>query len=195
VGLRVIGGQFRGSKLRYVGDQRVRPMKERVREALFNLTGPKIQGTHALDLFAGSGALAIEAISRGAAGATLVEIHLPTARVARENLASLDLQSRCEVVHGNVFRWVEREPRLPEGPWCVFCSPPYEFYENRHQEMLDLIRFFFVRSPPGSMIVVESDKRFHFDELDDPEGWVVRSYPPAVVGIYRKPHREPSPPE
>ncbi len=61
-GLRIIGGQFRGRRLRYGGDPRTRPMKDRLREAVFNLIGPMVRGTHALDLFAGTGALGLEAL-------------------------------------------------------------------------------------------------------------------------------------
>src|SRR5262249_42961688 len=79
--VRIIGGEYRGRKLQYSGDIRTRPMKDRVREALFNLIGPNVRGMHAIDLFAGTGALGLEAISRGAAGATFIERHYPTAEL------------------------------------------------------------------------------------------------------------------
>src|SRR5262245_47435808 len=72
---RIIGGTLRGRKLLFAGDARTRPMKDRVREALFNLLADAVRGKHAIDLFAGTGALGLEAISRGASGATLVERH------------------------------------------------------------------------------------------------------------------------
>ena len=67
VGLRIVGGRFRGRKLLYSGDFRTRPMKDRLREAVFNLVGPAVAGMHAIDLFGGTGALGLEALSRGAA--------------------------------------------------------------------------------------------------------------------------------
>src|SRR6186713_2214397 len=85
VGLRIIGGTLRHRKLQYSGDLRTRPMKDRVREAVFNLLGPQIKGTHAIDLFAGTGALGLEAVSRGASRATLIERHLPTAKLIEQN--------------------------------------------------------------------------------------------------------------
>src|SRR5438105_2010542 len=78
VGLRIIGGSLRGRKLQYTGEARTRPMKDRVREAVFNLLGPSVTGSHAIDLFAGTGALGLEALSRGAARATFIERHFPT---------------------------------------------------------------------------------------------------------------------
>src|SRR4029453_14397542 len=85
VGLRIVGGKLRGRALAYSGDEPTRPMKDRVREAVFNLLGPGVQGAHALDLFAGTGALGLEAISRGAARATFLERHLPTCRLIEQN--------------------------------------------------------------------------------------------------------------
>ena len=75
--LRIIGGHFRGRKLRYHGDPVVRPMKHRVREAIFNLISTEAAGRHVIDLFAGTGALGIEALSRGATSATFIERHVP----------------------------------------------------------------------------------------------------------------------
>src|SRR5271165_4697735 len=78
-GVRIIGGKFRRRKLEYSGDLRTRPMKDRVREALFNLLGTAVEGKLAIDLFAGTGALALEAISREATRAIFIERHQPTA--------------------------------------------------------------------------------------------------------------------
>ncbi len=84
-------------------------MKDRLREAIFNLVGPSIRGAHALDLFAGTGALALEALSRGADRATLIEQHNPTANVIRQNVAELGVDGQAEVVVGNVFIWWKRQ--------------------------------------------------------------------------------------
>jgi 16S rRNA (guanine966-N2)-methyltransferase len=186
VGLRIIGGQFRGRRLHYDGDPRTRPMKDRLREAVFNLVGPSIQGKHALDLFAGTGALGLEALSRGAARATLIEQHRPTAAVIRQNVATLGVQERAEVVIGNVFIWLRRKPELGPLPWVVFCSPPYDFYVQRAGEMLELIAGLIAPAPPGSVFVVEADDRFDFGQLPDPPAWDIRQYQPAVVGLLRK---------
>ena len=115
-------------------------MKDRVREALFNLLGPAVKGLHAIDLFAGTGALGLEAISRGAARATFVEQHFPTAAVVRQNAIQLDVASHCEVLAANTFIWAQRHTLSYAEPWVVFCSPPYAFYHDRQDEMLLLVR-------------------------------------------------------
>ena len=184
---RIIGGRFGGRKLLYSGDLRTRPMKDRVREAIFNLVGPPIRGKHAVDLFAGTGAVGLEALSRGAARATFVEQHYPTAAVLRQNVASLGAEDLCEVVTANTFLWARRHAALGPSPWTVFCSPPYDFYVDRLEEVLALVGGLVASSPGQSVFVVEADKRFDFGLLVDAGAWDVRPYAPAVVGIYRKP--------
>ncbi len=181
--LRIIGGRFRGRKLLYSGQQRTRPMKDRLREAIFNLIGPAVRNKHAIDLFAGTGALGLEALSRGAQRATLIEQHFPTAKIIRRNVATLGVEDVTEIVTANVFVWQKRRDELCTIPWVVFCSPPYDFYVERIGEMLELIAGLTASAPPESIFVVEADRRFDFGRLPDADAWDIRTYPPAVVGI------------
>lgn len=188
--LRIIGGSLRGRRLRYSGDTRTRPMKDRVREAVFNLLGPTVEGAVAIDLFAGTGALAFEALSRGAARAILIEQHIPTAELARQSAADLELSDRVQIVPGNTFIWARRaidEAALPtDPPWLVFCSPPYDFLIERADDMRSLLTRLISAAPVGSTFVVEADERCDFAALPRPGAWDLRAYPPAVVGIARK---------
>src|SRR5438552_3329134 len=138
VGLRIIGGLLRGRKLRYSGDVRTRPMKDRVREAVFNLLGPQVAGSHAIDLFAGTGALGLEPISRGASKATFIERHLPTAKLIEKNAAAIGIAEQVHVVFGDAFLWSSKFTAEVEQPLTVFCSPPFDFYVERREEMLSL---------------------------------------------------------
>lgn len=187
VGLRIIGGKFRRRQLKYSGELSVRPMKDRVREAVFNLVGPTVAGKHAVDLFAGTGALGLEALSRGATRATFIERHYPTAAVLRENLETLGVAAAAEVHTSDTFIWWRLDAKLSELPWLVFCSPPYDLYVSRSDDLLGLLREMIERSPPSSLFVVESDLRFDFAQLPQPADWDVRSYRPAFVGLYQKP--------
>lgn len=224
--LKIIGGRFRGRKLRYepfqIDDAAVtRPMKHRVREAIFNLVGVEVEGKHAIDLFAGTGALGLEALSRGAAHATLIERHVPTARVIEENVATLDVANQCTLLTMSAFLWAKRDignaelgirnaesptlvanPSIPHSefrtpdslrPWLVFCSPPFDFFVDRLEEMRDLVDRIITAAPEGSVVVVEADERLDFATLsaqgDQPGGspWDIRTYRPALVGVWRKP--------
>lgn len=120
VPLRIIGGTFRGRKLFYHGDPRTRPMKDRVRESVFNLISTESEGTHAVDLFAGTGALGLEALSRGALRATFIELHQPTAAVIRQNIALLEVESQAEVIPASAFYWGRKPTGLSTLPWLVF---------------------------------------------------------------------------
>ena len=189
LGLRVIGGSLRGRKLQYVGDNRVRPMKDRVREAVFNLIGPAIKGMSVIDLFSGTGAIAIEAISRGARSATIIEIHLPTAALLRQNLESLNLLPICNLYKTDAFFWVKNEVDHPtkEFPWIVFCSPPYDYYVSRNEEMLEMLSRLVDLAPVGSMFVIEADQRFDMTQLPCvPRQNRIRVYSPAVIAIFDK---------
>ena len=198
--LRIIGGHFRGRRLRYHGDPVVRPMKHRVREAIFNLISTESAGRHAVDLFAGTGALGLEALSRGAASATFIERHVPSARIVEQNIAELGVADRAVVNITSAFLWSKRDlasaADSPPGhlPWLVFCSPPYAFFVEREQEMLELLRRIAETAPPASTLVIESDQRFDFSGLigNNRAMWDVREYPPARVGIWRPRHGEPT---
>jgi 16S rRNA (guanine966-N2)-methyltransferase len=190
-GLRVIGGSLRGRKIAYSGDLRTRPMKDRTREAIYNLLGEDPKGAAALDLFAGTGALGIEALSRGAAQAYFFERHFPTADVIRRNLADLQLAERATVLAGDTFLNFRRMRRDGHSldvtrPWVVFVSPPYDFFVDRAADMLALVDDVLALAPERCLIVIEADRRFDFATLPDAESWRVRDYSPAVVGIYRR---------
>ena len=198
--LRIIGGRFRGTRLAYHGDRVTRPMKHRVREAIFNLIGPAVKGKYAIDAFAGTGALGLEALSRGAKGATFIERHVPTAEIVRQNIQALGAEDCTELLVTSAFLWSKRD--LPKGEggtgkgesaaWVAFVSPPYDFFVERQEEIVSLVRAIIDHAPVGSLVVVESDQRFDFrllpgsvKETRHDDGWDVRAYPPAVVGLWQ----------
>ena len=186
-GLRIIGGTWRGRTIEYSGDPRTRPMKDRTREAVFNLVGPSVKGTHAIDLFAGTGALGLEALSRGAERATFIERHIPTAKLIRDNIVKLKAEEISEVIMLSAFVWGKRHPALdPARPWLVLCSPPFSFYVERREEMLELIGRLWNEAPPDSVFMLESDSTYDFTGLPADIEWDVREYHPALVGIGRK---------
>ncbi len=185
-GVRIIGGTFRGRKLEYSGDLRTRPMKDRVREALFNLLSTRVQRKVAIDLFAGTGALALEALSRGASRAVFIERHRPTAQAIKRNSVTLGVESIVEVTSADTFLWVKRLPDLSAVPWLVFCSPPYEFYVARKDDMLEMLTNLVEMSPAGSLFAVEFDNRFDFHDLPRANDWDIRAYPPAILAIWEK---------
>lgn len=180
--LRVIGGNMRGRGFRYNGDAGLRPMKDRVREAVFNLIGPAVRGKEVIDLFGGTGAMAFEAISRGAVSARVIERRFPNAKLIEENASSLGISERVAVQAGDTFI-VSKQLAPPAGPALIFCCPPYDFYLERTKEMLALIAGMCEIAPPFSLIVVEADSRFDASLLPNAGDWDVRTYPPAVIAL------------
>jgi 16S rRNA (guanine966-N2)-methyltransferase len=187
--LRIIGGDLRGRRLGYVPSARTRPMKDRVREVLFDLIGTDIRGAVALDLFAGTGALGFEALSRGAARALFVERHFPTADAIRRSARDLDVVHRAEIRSGDVLLWGRRLPELPaEGPWFIFLSPPWDFFHSRWESLETLIRAVAGAAPADSRFFVEAVEAFDPQLLPDPltpagqeSPWETRAIPPAVL--------------
>jgi len=186
--LRVIGGRFRGRPIQYLGDPRTRPMKQRVREAAFNLIGKRVVDTHVVDLFAGTGALTWEALSRGAISAVLLERHFPSTRILHDNAAALGVTDRVTVLAGDTFLGIRhlpiQAPNLAESHrWLVFCSPPYDFYVSKRDAMLELIQQVTHLAPSQSLIVVEADRRLAADSLPHCVTWDRREYPPATLSV------------
>lgn len=188
--LRIIGGSYRGRQIRYSGDPITRPMKDDIREAVFNLVGGWTSGKAVFDLFAGTGAMGLEAMSRGTARVFLVERHFPTVKIIRDNIHTLDPDMAAEVAASDTFFWSRRflqdQRQWPSEPWLVFCCPPYALYGRSPDQMRELIGAFVQAAPLDSLIVVESDQRFDVEQLPAHENWVVRHYTPAVISILKK---------
>jgi 16S rRNA (guanine966-N2)-methyltransferase len=121
--MRVIAGDAKGRKLKAATGRGLRPMTDQIREALFSSLGDRVVGAAVLDLYAGSGSIGIEALSRGAASALFVERDRHSGEVIRENLQTLGLSDRGTVVIDDVERFVARRPNSTFG--LVVVDPPF----------------------------------------------------------------------
>ncbi len=119
--LRIIGGEWRGRRIRFPRQPGIRPSPGRVRETLFNWLAPVVKGSRCLDLFAGSGALGLEALSRGAATATFIESDGLTAQQLRETIATL-APERAVVLQADALRWLASPPQQFD---LAFIDPPF----------------------------------------------------------------------
>ncbi len=143
--LRLIGGDWRGRKLTFPDAPGLRPTPDRVRETLFNWLAPVIRGARCLDLFAGSGALGLEALSRGAAEVVLVDSQAAVIAQLRQNLDLLQAGERGRVVLADARDWLDRNEAGPPFD-IVFLDPPYQ--RNLLQPCIDaLYRQARLRSP------------------------------------------------
>ncbi|MGE5484751.1 MAG: 16S rRNA (guanine(966)-N(2))-methyltransferase RsmD [Ignavibacteriales bacterium] len=123
--LRVIAGTAKGRRLKSVPGAGTRPALAQVRAAVFNIAQSYVPGSRFLDLFAGTGAYAIEALSRGAATATLVELNPEAIAVIRHNLRICGFEEHSTVIHADVLRAVERLSRQGDRFDIIMVAPPY----------------------------------------------------------------------
>ncbi len=150
--MRVIGGEFRSRPLKSLPGLDVRPTPDRLREALFNVLAPRIAETIFADLYAGTGAVGIEALSRGASRAIFVEQNRAAVNVLRQNLKSLDLEARAQVLQG-------RATALLGGIRAdiVFLDPPYAL-EGEYETALTKLG-----ARPPQMVIVQHDVRLKLE--------------------------------
>jgi 16S rRNA (guanine966-N2)-methyltransferase len=124
--MRVIAGRAKGRRLRTPKGRELRPTADRVKEALFNILPHDLVGRKVLDLFAGTGNLSIEALSRGAEEAVLVDVSREAAEVIEENLQTLKLAAESRVLTASVFKSVRMLSRRGEKFDLIFIDPPYD---------------------------------------------------------------------
>ena len=176
--MRVVAGAFGGRRLKTAPGKRTRPTAERVREALFSILGP-VDEMRVADLYAGSGALGIEALSRGASHATFVEHDSRTADIVRFNLAALDVVDESEVVVWDALLWLQSVAGSAAFD-LVLIDPPYSSAPRLGEPLSELLPQVLA---PNATIVTESDKRKPL-ELDIVL-WDERVYGDTRIAIHR----------
>jgi 16S rRNA (guanine966-N2)-methyltransferase len=181
--MRIIAGERRGHKFDGPQDRSIRPTSDMVREAIFNILADVPEGRPVYDLFAGTGALGLEALSRGGAYAVFVEKDRKNAALIRRNLATLKLQGRGGVLAADAYKWAKTFTPDVDEPTLVLMDPPYRDFTDHPQRIRDLIVALIERMPRGSTLVVESDRDHEAEILPDPEAWDIRRYGGTQVAI------------
>ena len=173
----IIGGYLRGRKLKAPPGKDLRPTTSRVREALFNLVEARmhLDNARVLDLFAGTGSLAIEALSRGATQATLVEQSVKILRYTRRNCQLLGLESQCHIKCMDAKQYVRRFKSVPFD--LILADPPYQLSRLAElpDQALQLVR-------PNGLFVLEHDASTKFD--DHPALLTSREYGRTRVTLF-----------
>lgn len=162
----IIAGHFRRQKLLTPKGEQTRPTASRLREALFNICQGTIEEARFLDLFAGSGAIGFEALSRGAQSATFVEVNKEAISCIKKNAAHLKVEEQCQILHGQIFtllKWLDKQGQQFD---MIYADPPYkteetEGYSAQVIEFIDASNLL----APGGVLFVEEDVR-HQPQLD-----------------------------
>ena len=158
--IRIIAGTARGRWIYSPSDTATRPMLVRIRNSLFNIIRPHLAGAKVLDLFAGTGVLGLEALSRGAAFCLFTEQHRPSWQILTRNVERLGFKAQAQVIPQDAFGIAEVLKRESFTPDIIFVSPPYKFFDDDAPERARLLNLLDKLVPerlvaPDGLIVVE----------------------------------------
>ncbi len=151
--MRVIAGEFRSRRLKSIPGLATRPTPDRLRETLFDILGSRVEGAVFLDAYAGTGAVGIEAVSRGAARAIFIERSGAAEKVLRQNLANLGIEDRALVALGAAASLI-----LHYKAGIVFLDPPYD-HEGEYGKVLDLMK-----ERPPELVIAQHSVRLEFPD-------------------------------
>ncbi len=160
--MRIISGTYRGRQLRIPKSGKLRPTSDQLRETLFDVLGPGVEGATFLDAYAGSGAVGLEALSRGAAEVVFIEHHRPANIVIRKNLEALGIESGYRLMTSEVLSGLERLNEEHARFDYVFLDPPYTEFREYHHALRRLGRGALVG--PGSLVIAEHSRHTMLEE-------------------------------
>lgn len=185
VQLRIVAGSLRGRKLNCDVHEDLRPTPQKVREALFSILGHAVPARAFFDVFAGTGAIGLEALSRGASEAIFVERDPRLADAIERCLQDFRIADRGRLLRADVYRWIDRW-RPPKVAINVFVSPPFEDYEHRLEAMQALVAGLESKMADGSVLVLQGEPGPGFDQLLEKHEWDLRTYGRNLLAIWVK---------
>lgn len=175
--MRIIAGQRRGHKIDGPkASTGTRPTSDLVRESLFNILGDLVTDRDVIDLFAGTGALGLEALSRGARRAVFVERDRENVALIYRNVATLRYQDRAVIRHGDAYRWARSYRPDDDCPVIVLLDPPYREYEIHAKYLNRMLAGLVENLPLDSVIALESGRTLDARILPEFEAWDIRRY-------------------
>ena len=183
--VRIFSGSLRGRKLTFTIDPDLRPMPDRVRHALFSILGNAVPGRQFFDLFAGTGAVGMEALSREAGRVTFVELDAKLSGALTKYMQEFRVADRTTIYRGDVYRWVQHWP-APAEPVTIFLGPPFPHLENRLDALIQTLSELQQRVAFDSVLAFQSEKGFDVSKLPDPERWDHRKYGRNILSIWVK---------
>jgi len=182
--MRIIGGEFKGRKIEYPEFKTVRPTKDRIREAVFNMIAEWVPGARVLDLFAGSGAYGLESLSRGALELVLVDNDARCAEVIEKNVSTLKIKNKAKVLTDDVFEAIPILSNSKERFDIVFADPP--FNKEMAKKTLITINHYDILNRP-SLLILEHSRN---EAVPEEEGSAIisrqKTYKDILISLYIK---------
>lgn len=182
--MRIIGGEARGRTIKAPQGMATRPMRDFVREAVFSILGRSVEGARVLDLFAGSGSLGLEALSRGAKEAVFVDFGREPIKIIQENLDKLGMSVRAKIVKAEVLDYLRKACGGESRFDLIFIDPPFRIDLKYRQDMLQLIAEGGFLAP-SAVVIIEAPLRS--EPPRSPAGMRFaerRKYGEAAVDVY-----------
>ena len=173
--IRIVAGSLRGRKVGCVVGAHLRPTPQMVREAYFSILGNAIPDRPFVDIFAGTGVIGIEALSRGAASAHFVERDPQFAKDLEASLRTFELTRQTKLYRTDAYRWIAAWI-APKDPVNVFLSPPFADLADKTDDLLHAIQLLQTKVAEDSVIVVQTERGSPLDDADFMKSWEVRQY-------------------
>lgn len=176
--IRIVAGSLKGRKITCYVHPGMRPTPQMVREALFSILGNAIPGRVFFDIFAGTGVVGLEAVSRGASEARLIEGNAKQSVEIQRHIDRFGVSDRVHVLRADGYRWAERWiPQIQHGPLNLFLSPPFPDLDPvKLPAFLSLVRTLWEKSPVESVLTIQAEEGFPVDQLPESDRWDIRKY-------------------
>lgn len=176
--IRIVAGSLKGRKVTCFVHPGMRPTPQMVREALFSILGNAVPGRVFYDVFAGTGVVGLEAVSRGATRAVLLEKEPRQVKDIQKYAANFGIAAKVQVLRADAYRWAERWiPPTGAGPVNLFLSPPFpDLTGERGIEFLKLVNDMFAKAPDESVLTIQAEDGFPEADLPEPGLWDIRRY-------------------
>ncbi len=182
--VRIVAGSLRGRKLTVVVHEGMRPTPQMVREALFSILGNAVPGRVFYDVFAGTGVVGLEAVSRGATSARLIEKDPRQVNDIQKYAYDFGVGDKVQVLKADVYRWAERWIPPGKAPVNLFLSPPFPDLSEKAEEFLSLVHTLLEKAPDESVLTIQAEDGFPLDKLPNLPAWDVRSYGRNMLLFY-----------
>jgi 16S rRNA (guanine(966)-N(2))-methyltransferase RsmD len=180
--MRIIAGERKGFRLEGPMDSSIRPTSDLRRDAIFNLLRVLVEDEPFYDLFSGTGAMGLEALSRGARSAVLVEMGKKAQDLIRRNIERARYQTKAKLIPTNAYRWIETHRPTESG--IYFLDPPFPEYVEHPERFEKHLKTLLERVAPGSIVIVESRWKMEREVLPDIENWYLRRYGETRVAYW-----------
>jgi 16S rRNA (guanine966-N2)-methyltransferase len=174
--VRIVAGSLRGRKLTVVVHEGMRPTPQLVREALFSILGNAVPGRVFYDVFAGTGVVGLESVSRGATSARLIEKDPKQVTAIQKYADEFGIGDKVQVLRADAYRWAERWVPPGTAPVNLFLSPPFPDLSEKAEDFLGLVRLLLEKAPDESVLTIQAEDGFPVDRLPDLPAWDVRKY-------------------